>query len=81
LRARVFLKDEVGEYRLAAEFEAQDADNVWRQIEAEPDIAGRRMAPGDIVYIGDVYLQLDGDGGWRPVRPGKLTRQLYGLIT
>jgi hypothetical protein len=39
------------------------------------------MRPGDVVYVGDIYLELDGDGGWCALAPGKLTRQLYRLIT
>lgn len=81
MRARIFLKeDRAEEYRLAAELDAQDADDVWRQIEAKPEAAGRQMVPGDIVYVGDVYFELNGDGGWRRILPGSLTRRLYGLI-
>jgi hypothetical protein len=81
MRARIFLKeDRSQDYRLAAEFDAQDADDAWRQIEADPEGLGRRLLPGDIVYVGDVYVELNGDGGWLPISPGPLTRRLYALI-
>lgn len=38
------------------------------------------MREGDVLYIGDVYLALDGDGGWRPLEPGAETSRLYPLI-
>jgi hypothetical protein len=81
MRARIFLKEgRSRDYRLAAELDAQDADDVWRQVEAEPEGFERRLVPGDIVYVGDVYVELNGDGGWLPISPGPLTRRLYGLI-
>ena len=81
MRARIFLREDRSQnYRLAAELDAQDADDAWRRIEAEPEGAGRRLRPGDIVYIGDVYVELNGDGGWVPIAPGPLTRRLYGLV-
>ncbi len=43
-----------------------------------PQLTGRRLRPGDVVYIEDLYLELDGDGGWHRLTPGELTRQLYG---
>lgn len=79
MRARVFLRGEDG-YSLACEIDAEDADDVWRQLEGDPDLAGRSLKQGDIVYISDVYLELDGDGGWGRILPGELTAELYRLI-
>lgn len=76
MRARIFLRDG-SDFRLATEMEADHADGVWRQLEASPERAGRRLQPGDVVYLGDVYLELNRDGGWRPLKPGNLTRALY----
>jgi hypothetical protein len=79
VRTRVFLRED-NEYRLAAEISVDDADHAWRRIEAEPDLAGRRLAPGDVVYISDEYLELNGDGGWRRLGPSELTQALYRQI-
>jgi hypothetical protein len=79
LRARIFLRDPAG-YRLAAELSADDADHAWRQIENDPELVGRRLAAGDLVYIGDEYLEIDGDGGWHLVGPGEMTTGLYRQI-
>jgi hypothetical protein len=82
LRARLFLRDEEGgSYGFACELDAGDADDVWRQLEMEPHRARRGLRPGDIVFIADLYLELDGDGGWRRIAPGPLTRQLYELVS
>jgi hypothetical protein len=78
LRARVFLRDGV-DYRYGCELGAADADDVWRQLEQNPAIAGRSLNAGDVVYIGDTYLELDGDGGWNPIPPGTRTLRLYEL--
>lgn len=79
MRTRVFLRED-NEYRLATEMSVDDADQAWRRIEAEPDLAGRRLSPGDVVYIGDEYLELNGDGGWRRLAPSELTQGLYRQI-
>lgn len=83
MRARLFRRDDAATlgYTYAGELDADGADDVWRQLEAEPAGSARRMRPRDVVYVGDIYLELDGDGGWRPLAPGELTRQLYRLIT
>ena len=78
MRARVFLAG-TDRWTFGCELEATDADDVWRRLEADPSPASRRLAQGDIVYIADVYLQLDGDGGWQPITPSRLTRELYLL--
>ena len=81
MRARLFRRAEApADYAYVGELDAVDADDVWRQLEAEAPGSARRMHPGDVVYVGDIYLELDGDGGWRPLAPGELTRQLYRLI-
>lgn len=79
MRARIFLRDPAG-YRLAAELSADDADHAWRQIENDPELVGRRLTPGDLVYIGDKYLEIDGDGGWHQVRPSEMMKGLYRQI-
>jgi hypothetical protein len=33
-----------------------------------------------VVYLGDIYLALDGDGGWNRLQPGPATEDLYRLI-
>lgn len=83
MRARLFRRDDAPPlgYTYAGELDAADADDVWRQLEADPFDPARRMGQGDVVYVGDVYYELDGDGGWRPLALGKLTPQLYRLIT
>jgi hypothetical protein len=71
MRARLFCKDDstpLG-YAYSGEVDADDADDVWRQLQAEPVELGRRMRQGDVVYVGDVYYELDGDGGWHPLVP------------
>jgi hypothetical protein len=80
VRARVFLRDEEG-YRLGCELDAIDAEDVWRTLQASPDLAGRRLMQGDVVYLTDLYLELNGDGGWDVIPPGELTQGLYGLIS
>lgn len=79
MRARVFLR-EGAEYRLAVELSVEDADDAWRRLEAFPHPAGRHLMPDDIVYVGDLYLELDSDGGWHPLTPGDLSRDLYQQI-
>ncbi len=82
MRARLFRRIDLAHgFAYVGELDADDADDVWRQLEAEPPDSAGRMRPGDVVYVGDIYLELDGDGGWRPLAPGELTRQLYRLIT
>jgi hypothetical protein len=53
---------------------------VWRRTQADPDLAGRSLRSGDVVYIDDVYLALDGDGGWKRLPPSEATQDLYRLI-
>ena len=77
LRARVFLRDP--DFSFAGELEAADADDVWRQTQRDPSIAGRNLRDGDIVFIGDQYLELNGDGGWSLLVPGPITERLYRL--
>jgi len=81
MRARVFLFDgESGHHRFAGEVDAHTPDDVWYLAEAEPQLLGRRLQGGDVVYVSDVYAQLDGDGGWHQIAPGELTKRLYGLL-
>jgi hypothetical protein len=77
MRARVFLRDP--EFRYAAELDAADADDVWRQLQVESSAAGRSLRSGDVVYIEDRYYELNGDGGWAALIPGPLTERLYQL--
>jgi hypothetical protein len=79
VRARVFLR-EGGSYALAAELTVEGAEEVWRRLEVQPELAGRRMAAGDVVYVGDLYLELNADGGWQLLEAGELTRQLYRQV-
>jgi hypothetical protein len=79
VRARIFLRELSG-YRFGCELEATDADDAWRRVEASPVEPGRRLQAGDVVYVGDVYSELNGDGGWEILSPGTITRELYGLI-
>jgi hypothetical protein len=79
LRARVLLLEE-GSYRFGCEIDVPNADDVWRRLEASPGAAGRALRSGDIVYIQDLYLELNGDGGWRALPPSELTQSLYSLI-
>jgi hypothetical protein len=76
MRARVFYKEPAG-WRLACELEAEDPEDAWRQLQRDPLPATRRPAIGDIVYVGDLYWELDGDGAWRALSPGDLTLELY----
>jgi hypothetical protein len=50
------------------------------RTQGNPRLAGRRLREGDVVYLGDVYLALDGDGGWRRLESGQATEDLYDLI-
>ena len=81
MRARLFRRDEARTgYTYVGELDAVDADDVWRQLEAEGPDSARRMHPGDVVFVGDLYRELDEDGGWHPLAPGQLTRGLYRQI-
>jgi hypothetical protein len=80
MRARVFFREQAG-WQLACELEAADPDDVWRQLQRDPLPGPRKPAVGDIVYVGDLYWELDGDGGWRPLKPGAFTQELYRLAT
>ena len=66
--------------RYGCELDAADAEDVWRQTQADASLAGRSLREGDVVYLADVYLALDGDGGWRRIEPGRATEDLYRLI-
>jgi len=49
VRARVFSADEDSDdFRCACELGADDADEVWRQLEQDPTPAGRSLRPGDV---------------------------------
>jgi hypothetical protein len=81
MRARVFLFDaEAGEHVFGGETDAESADAVWRLAEATPELFGRSLRAGDVVYIEDVYVRLDGDGGWHPIPPGETTARLHRMI-
>ncbi len=69
-----------GSYAFAGELEADNPDAVWLETERRPDGLVRPMRPADIVYVGDIYYELDGDGGWKVVAPGRLTKGLYRLV-
>ena len=79
MRARVLLTDGTG-FRYGCELEATDSDDVWRQTQADPGVAGRSLREGDVLYLDDVYLALDGDGGWHRLKTGEATKDLYRLI-
>jgi hypothetical protein len=79
VRARVLLCEEGG-FRYGCELDATNAEEVWRETQRDPRLAGRSLREGDVVYVGDVYLALDGDGGWRKLELGLLTEELYGVI-
>ena len=81
MRARVFRRLSADTYEYAGEIEAVDADDVWRQLEGETLHEGEALAQGDVVYVADVYHQLDGDGGWAAMTPSTLTQRLYKLAT
>lgn len=83
LRARLFIAAADGSdaYTYGGEIDAVDADDVWRIVQRSPETFGRMLHEGDIVYIADVYLKLDGDGGWQPLPPSELTQMLYALVT
>jgi hypothetical protein len=80
MRARVFYRLSPTEYRLACTLDEEDADAAWRRLQLRPGLAGRSMLPGDVVYVADVYNELNGDGGWRVLVPGAETQRLYQLI-
>jgi len=68
------------EFHYAGELEATDADEAWIKIERDPSGVGRTLRAGDVIFVGDEYLELNGDGGWRRLEPGETTRALYRLI-
>ena len=75
MRARIFRFLSNDSYRFERELDVVDADEAWRHLQALGE--GAALREGDIVYVGDVYFELDGDGGWRPLPPGPLTISLY----
>jgi hypothetical protein len=76
MRARIFRRQGVDKYSFAGELDVADADDAWRHFQGQEP-----LAEGDIVYVGDQYLELIGDGGWRALTPGDRTRELYLLAT
>jgi hypothetical protein len=81
MRARIFRRLASDTYEYVGEMEADDAEDVWRQLQGEAVLGVGGLAEGDVVYIADVYHQLDGDGGWAIVPPSALTKHLYELAT
>lgn len=81
MRARIFRRLAADTYEYIGEMQADDADDVWRQLQGEALLGVGGLAQGDVVYIADVYHQLDGDGGWAAIPPGALTKRLYQLAT
>ena len=72
MRARILRRRNAGVYDFTDELDVADADEAWRQLQhREP------LREGDVVFVGDLYFELDGDGGWRRLEPGNLTRSLY----
>lgn len=80
MRARVLYRLSPTAYRLACTLDEDDADGVWRRLQAQPALAGRSMKAGDVIYLADVYYEPNGDGGWRVLEPGAETKLLYRLI-
>ena len=74
-RARIFRYLSPDSSKFERELDVADADEAWRALQSLGEAAALRK--GDIVYVGDVYFELDGDGGWRPLPPGPLTIKLY----
>lgn len=66
-------------YEYVGETEADDADDVWRQMPGQALRGVGGLAQGDVVYIADVYHELDGDGGWTAIFPSALTKRLHKL--
>ena len=68
MRARIFHYLSPDSYKFERELDLADADEAWRQLQSLGE--GAALKKGPIVYIGDLYFELDGDGGWRPLPPG-----------
>jgi hypothetical protein len=81
MRARIFRRLAADTYEYVGEMEADDADDVWRQLQGEAVLGVAGLAKGDVVYIADIYHQLDGDGGWTVLPPSAVTKRLYYLAT
>ncbi len=79
MRARIFRRLAADTYEYVGEMEADDADDVWRQLQGQNLLGVGGLAQGDVVYVADVYHQLDGDGGWAAIPPSTLTKRLYEL--
>lgn len=80
MRARYFgIRAPGDSYVLVAEIDAEEPDGVWEALQARA-VGHQGLAEGDIVYIGDQYFRLNGDGGWDLISPSELTRRLYPLI-
>ena len=79
MRARIFRRLAADTYEYVGETEADDAEDVWRQLQGEAVLGIGGLGEGDVVYIADVYHELDGDGGWAAIPPSALTKSLYEL--
>jgi len=80
VRARIFRRLAADTYEYVGEMQADDADDAWRQLQGKA-LPWDRLAQGDVVYIADIYYQLDGDGGWATIPPSALTSRLYEQAT
>ena len=75
MRTRGFLQE-----RSTFEVGAASPEDAWKILAGDSKPVERRLQPGDVLYVGDLYLQIDGDGGWHVLNPGDLTRSLHRLI-
>jgi len=76
MRARVFRRANDQTYTYDGEVEATSPDDAWRQLQPH-----QPLHQGDVVYVEDIYRELIGDGGWKVIPPGGLTRSLYALAS
>lgn len=81
MRARIFRRLAADTYEYVGEIVADDADDAWRQLQGETLYRLGGLAQGDVVYVADVYHQLDGDGGWAVIPPSTRTKRLYELAS
>jgi hypothetical protein len=75
VRARIFRFLGPDSYEFERQLDVVDADEAWRRLQSLGE--GAALREGDIVYVGDLYFELDGDGGWRSLPSGPLTVRLY----
>jgi hypothetical protein len=75
VRARIFRYRSPDSYTFERQLDVVEADEAWRRLQSLGE--GAALREGDIVYVGDLYFELDGDGGWRSLPPGQLTVRLY----